>query len=182
MKRAIIILITLIISAVPVFAEMPLDTLSFDEIAFQPVNGLNYGGVAFAFEIANLPSADANYNSSGPGQVEYVQDPSLEGNAAGVLTIIFDQPTTRISFGVAVSCHNCTLDDSVSVGVYRPGKGTLRTTVAMDTIPEVSWSEGWFEYEGPAVKTITVAFQGPFMRFALDNFSFHRGNHYGADK
>src|SRR5712692_2441328 len=78
-------------------------TLVFDELPFQPVNGVSILGVTFGFTIDGVPSTDANYNSGGPGQITYVQDPSLEGNASGILILDFDVPTPLVQFGVALS-------------------------------------------------------------------------------
>ena len=71
----------------PALAAKPVTTLSFDEVPFQPVDGLDVSGVTFGFQIGGVPSTDAHYNAFGPGTTTFVQDPSLEGNAAGVLTL-----------------------------------------------------------------------------------------------
>src|SRR5262249_7821398 len=46
--------------------------LTFDELPFQPVNGLTYQGVTFGFTINGVASTDAHYHGSGPGQLKYV--------------------------------------------------------------------------------------------------------------
>jgi len=78
-------------------------TLRFDELPFQPVDGLSFSGVTFGFTVAGVPSTDAHYNSFGPGIITYVQDPSLEGDATGTLSLDFDVPTPVLQFGVAIS-------------------------------------------------------------------------------
>src|SRR5262249_3375462 len=74
--------------------------LTFDELPFQPVDGLSYKGVTFGFTVNGQPSTDANYHSFGPGKLTYVQDPSLEGNTLGTLTLTFAKPTTVLQFGL----------------------------------------------------------------------------------
>ena len=169
----------LVLAAGPVLAAKPLTVLTFDEIPFQPVDGLNHNGVSFGFQIGGVLSTDAYYHSGGPGQTTYVQDPSLEGNAAGTLTLTFDQPTTVIEFGVVLSTF-MPLPAGVTVDLYRPGKGMLRETVPLATSPMPFWTEGLFSYTGPAVKTVVVTFDSVNAgRFALDNLTFHKGKHLG---
>lgn len=158
-------------------AAKPVTTLTFDELPLQPVNGLSVSGVTFGFEIGGVPSTDARYHAFGPGSTSFVQDPSLEGNAAGVLTLSFDQPTTVLEFGIARNCF-CTLTPGVSVELFKPGAaGRSRGVLAMTTSPVVSFSEALFSYSGPAIQTAVIRFpsSGLAGRFALDNLKFHQG-------
>ena len=166
-------------TAGPVLAQKPLTTLTFDEISMQPVDGLNFKGVTFGFQIMGVPSLDARYYASGPGQIKYVQDPSLEGNASGTLTLTFDQPTTVVEFGVALNT-GAPLPAGATVDLYRPGKGWIRQTIPLTTSPIIAWTEGLFSYSGPAVKTVVITFDWLIAsRFALDNLKFHKGKHLG---
>ena len=79
--------------------------LEFDELPYQTVDGLSYGGVTFGFSIAGSPSTDAHYNAIGPGMLTYVQDSSLEGNAQGILTLDFADPTHMLEFGLALGAR-----------------------------------------------------------------------------
>jgi hypothetical protein len=155
----------------------PLTTLTMDELPFQPADGLSFSGVTFGFQIGGASSTDAHYNAFGPGATEFVQDPSLEGNSNGALTLSFDQPTTVLEFGIARSCI-CTLSPGVSVELFKPGAaGRSRGVMTMTTSPVVSFSEAHFSYSGPAVQTALITFPSPGLasRFALDNLSFHQG-------
>jgi len=98
--------------------------LVFDELPFQPVNGVSILGVTFGFTIDGVPSTDANYNSGGPGQITYVQDPSLEGNASGILILDFDVPTPLVQFGVALSALG-SFDPGCSVELFDPDQKSL---------------------------------------------------------
>jgi hypothetical protein len=157
----------------PALAAKPVTTLTFDELSFQPVDGLSISGVTFGFEVGGVPSMDATYGAFGPGSITFVQDPSLEGNAEGVLTLTFDRPTTVLEFGLARSCI-CTLSPGVSVELGKPGAGDSRGTVAVTTSPLVSFSEAQFSYSGPAIKTAVITFPSAALapRFALDNLTF----------
>ena len=180
MRRFVFVLSLLVLLpfafSAPALAAKPVTTLTFEEVPFQPVNGLSVSGVTFGFQIAGVPSADAFYGGFGPGSTTYVQDPSLEGNSAGVLTLTFDQPTTVLEFGIARSCF-CTLTPGVSVELFKPGAaGRSREVISITTSPIVSFSEALFSYSGPAIQTAVISFPSPELaiRFALDNLKFHR--------
>jgi hypothetical protein len=161
----------------PALAAKPVTTLTMDELPFQPVDGLSFNGVTFGFEIGGAPSNDANYNAFGPGTITFVQDPSIEGDSNGALTLSFDQPTTVLEFGIARSCI-CTLTPGVSVELFKPGApNRSRGVMTMTTSPVVSFSEARFSYTGPAVQTAVITFPSPGLasRFAFDNLSFHQG-------
>jgi len=131
-------------------------TITFDELPFQPVDGLTFNGVTFGFTVGAQPSTDANFNSFGPGQITYVQDPSLEGNAAGVLTLTFASPTPLLKFGVAIDCV-CTLSPGFNVHLFGAGNSDLGTT-AVNTQPLISFSEGQFSHTGTAVTKAVITF------------------------
>ncbi len=172
---ALILVIALLgISAVSADSR-PLTTLTFDELPFQPVDGLSFQGVNFSFEIGGVPSSDAHYNSFGPGWVTHVQDPSLEGSAFGTLSLEFDKPTTIIEFGVTQSCGGPSIPDAVTVTLHRLGKGFVRETVDLTLDPLVSFVEGQYAYRGPAAKTMVVDFTDSCGRFAFDNLVYHEG-------
>ena len=146
---------------------MPLTTLTFDELPEQPANGLTVNGVTFA-------SADATYHGAGPGEITWVQDPSLEGPATTSLTLTFAQPTTFLQFGVARGCI-CTLPAGATVELYAPGVGARSSLHTVATTPLVTFSEGLFTYSGPAIQRAVVTFPSPELagRFSLDNLTFH---------
>jgi hypothetical protein len=171
---SLLILLPFAFSA-PALAAKPVTTLTFTELTVQPVNGVSVSGVTFGFEVGGVSSADAIYGGFGPGSITFVQDPSLEGNAGGVLTLTFDRPTTVLEFGIARSCI-CTLAPGVSVELFKPGAaGRSRGIMTQTTSPLVSFSEALFSYSGPAIQTAVITFPsaGIAPRFALDNLKFH---------
>ena len=152
------------------WAGMPATTLTFDELPEQPANGLTVKGVTFA-------ATDTTYHGAGPGEITWVQDPSLEGPATTSLTLTFDQPTTLLQFGVARGCI-CTLAVGASVELFAPGSGARSSIHTVATTPVISFSEGLFSYSGPAIQRAIVTFPAPDLagRFSLDNLTFHRGS------
>jgi len=147
-------------------------TLTFDELSTQPVDGLSYNGVTFAFKVNWVPSTDAVYNGIGPGNLTYLQDASLEGTAAGVLILDFATPTDQLDFGVALNSYNA-VSTAYVVKLY-DSTYTAIGTFTGDTSPLVLWSEGQFTYSGTRVKRAVIGFNDQAAsRFAIDNLSIN---------
>jgi len=145
-------------------------TLTFDELLTQPVNGLTYKGVTFGFTIGGNPSMDAVYSGVGPGSIAYLQDTTLEGSAAGVLTLDFAQPTNLLAFGVALNSLNA-VTAAYSVELFDASLSALGTFTE-NTYPVVRWSEDLFSYSGTPIGRAVIAFNAQFAsRFAVDNLS-----------
>jgi len=104
MKKLVTICILLVLMSTG--AANAAVTLTFDELPTQPVDGLSYMGVTFGFKVGGSPSTDAVYNGIGPGTLTYLQDPSMEGTTAGVLTLDFSSPTDQLEFGVALNTYD----------------------------------------------------------------------------
>ena len=171
-KLATICVLAVLVSAGTTEAA---STLTFDELPYQSVDGLNYGGVTFGFTIGGSPSTDAHYGAVGPGTLTYVQDKSLVGNARGILTLDFDSPTSQLEFGLSLntrkklSCaYEVELFDKslVSLGTFKRG-----------TKPLVYWSEGQFTYSGTAISRAVIDFNQCYARsFAIDNLTTSSAN------
>ena len=150
----------------------PLSVLEFDELPFQPVDGLSIEDVTFAFEVGGAPSPDARYNAGGPSPGPFVQCPCMEGTTAGTLTITFEKPSQIVEFGVALS----TLDDlspGFTVDVIGPS-GMSRNVIGVDTSPAPDFSGALFAYGKNAVKQLVITFDGRASRFAIDNLKYHQ--------
>lgn len=150
-------------------------TLTFDELPTQPVDGLSYNGVTFGFTVGGYPSTDATYNGIGPGDLVYLQDTTLEGTTAGILTLNFETPTDVLEFGVALNSYE-TVAPAYVVRLYDPSY-TLIDTYYGNTSPLVLWSEGQYTYSGTTVGRAVIGFnEQAASRFALDNLTFNPGN------
>jgi hypothetical protein len=145
-------------------------TLTFDELPYQPVNGLSYKGVAFGFTMAGNPSTDAHYGDIGPGALTYIQDKSLEGNAWGVLTLDFANPINLLEFGVALDTRR-PVANAYTVELFDTTLTSLGA-IANNTDPLILWSEGKFEYCGASISRAVIGFNEQYARrFAVDNLS-----------
>ena len=148
-------------------------TLTFDELATQPVNGLSYMGITFGFKVDGSPSTDAIYNDIGPGNLTYLQDPSMVGTTAGILTLSFEMPTDQLQFGVALNSYN-PATPGYFVRLYDP-LYQLIGVYSGDTSPLVLWSEGQFTYTGDTpISLVAIGFnEQAASRFALDNLTIN---------
>ncbi|MBN1805536.1 MAG: hypothetical protein JW837_09810 [Sedimentisphaerales bacterium] len=170
MKKLIAICILLVLMSAG--AANAAFTLTFDELPTQPVNGLSYSGVTFGFKVGGSPSTDAVYNGIGPGTLTYLQDPTLEGTTAGILTLDFATPTDTLEFGVALNSYNA-VPTAYVVKLY-DSSYTLIDTFTGGTSPLVLWSEGQFTYSGTMVRRAVIGFNNQAAnRFALDNLTIN---------
>jgi len=159
----------------------PTFTETFAPLSPVSCEGLKLDGVSYSFTVAGAPSLDCNARTSaGPGNTNHIQSPNIEGTSAGVLHLVLDAPTTEFSFGVARSLVSPpppfpSVPDSVIVDLFRPGAGLLRDHLLLDPTNDPLFVGGQFNYEGPAVKTVTISFTTPpLTRFAIDNVTYFR--------
>ena len=167
-----LIMICLVVSLMSAGVSKASVTLDFTELPFQPVDGLSYMGVTFGFRVGGSPSTDAHYNSFGPGTTTFVQDPSLEGNAAGVLKLDFAKPVDQLQFGVVLDTLNAS-KLGFAVRLYDTSYQVIGYYFE-STSPLVTYSEGQFTYSGTPVSLATIGFNDQVAsRFALDNLTFN---------
>ena len=77
-------------------------TLTMDEVPTQAINGLavTKGNETFTF---SNPGDGLLYDYGGPGQITFVQDPSIELGSYNSFSVAFSIPVTFIQFGLAES-------------------------------------------------------------------------------
>lgn len=150
--------------------------IRFSELTPQPVNGVVEKGVTFGFKVGGVASTDATFGGAGPGQLKYVQDPSLEGNAAGVLTLKWATPTVLVKFGIARN-SGTPLTPGVTVKLF-DASGVLIGTFHKAVAPIAGYppfDEGLFNHTSTvAVAKAVITFNSPTSatRFALDNLTY----------
>jgi hypothetical protein len=170
MKKLVAICILLVLMSTG--AANAAFTLTFNELPTQPVNGLSYMGITFGFKVGGSPSTDAAYNAIGPGTLTYLQDPTLEGTTAGILTLNFAAPTDQLQFGVALNSYFAATPGYI-VRLYDPSS-LLIGVYSGNTSPLVLWSEGQFTYSGTPVSRAAIGFNDRVAnRFALDNLTIN---------
>jgi hypothetical protein len=160
------------------------ETLIFDELGSPtPVDGLTVSGVTFDFKIDGVDSNDAIYNSSfppgfPPNLFANLQQPLLDGNGRGILTLDFAEPASELEFAVGLETFAPTTA-GLSVELFTAESQSLGIT-PVNTSPQATLSEGLFTYSGEPVTRAVLDFdetqfglnptQAP--RFSLDNLSY----------
>jgi hypothetical protein len=148
-------------------------TLSFNELPFQPVDGLHFAGVTFDYKLGGIDSTEAFYNSFGPGMLSHIEDPSLTGDSAGVLTLQFDIPTAVLEFGVALNTATA-LMPGLSVELFNSEMSSLGITpVGVSPVTgNLGFSENRFIYSGQPIRRAVIDFAHQPGSFALDDLTF----------
>jgi hypothetical protein len=152
-------------------------TLTFDELATQPVQGLSTNGVTFGFTVGTQTSQDAVYNRPGPTGSRVVSGAALEGDARGVLTMNFASPTPVLNFGVALTAPS-NLTPGLTVRLLGPGAQAI-STQALNTTAAGILSEGAFSFSGTLLSSAVIDFNegslASSFRFAIDNLTIQPG-------
>ncbi len=139
-------------------------TLTMDEVPTQPINGLS---VAKGGEIFTFADRRGNllYNSTGPGKITYVQDPSIQGNSES-FRVAFSVPVTKVQFGLAEEAFSPLTGARVILS-----DGSARS---FDLPLADPFAEGQFTWSAPALTGFTLIPPPPFVTYgslAFDNLT-----------
>jgi len=167
------IVIGVLVSLIALQASAQVVTLTMDELPTQPVNGLTFKGVTFGFTVGGIGSTDALYDAGNGGQQTFTQDPVIEGNAAGVLTLDFAMPTPRLEFGVSLLAA-MNLSPGFVVMLFDANLNPIGTT-PVDANILIFFPEGQFLYQGTPVRRAVITFNTTAARFGFDNLTFIGG-------
>jgi hypothetical protein len=172
MKRLLAAQIALMFALIvrPASAATPVE-LTMDELPMQPVNGLSLEGVTFGFTVNGAASTDATFNAPNGGIQADTQDPVIEGNAEGVLTVNFASPTPEVQFGVSL-LTSAELSPGFSVKLLNSGTLVQSTSVNTAPVGSDSLTEGLFAYSGAPVNQAVVTFNSSGSRFGFDNLVY----------
>jgi hypothetical protein len=155
----------MLFSLVAATAKADTVTLTMDEVPNQPINGLTVtkGGVSFTF---SSPFGGLFYNSFGPGQVTFVQDPSIQGFSLQPFDVAFSIPVTSIQFGLA----EFTIPPAVALTgaqvTLSSGATLLFNLSLVDPFPE-----GQFTYSGSPVTGFQLTPAPGGLLLAFDNLT-----------
>jgi hypothetical protein len=150
-------------------------TLTFDEVPQQPVHGLEVQGLEFEFRVGGVPSADALYNTNGPGGF-LTELAVLGGDAAGVLSLGFAAPATAIRFNVVLSTI-AQLQPGFTVELFDASLRSLGV-LGVATTNAPFFTGGTFSYEGTPVGLAVIDFNEAGFpavgsrRFAIDFLTY----------
>jgi hypothetical protein len=171
LKNGVLISFTAAIVTFDVEVQAAPVIITFDELPFQSVDGLSFKGVTYDFKIDGEDSLDASFNDFGPGNLTFVQDSSLVGDIAGILTLDFAEAVNNLEFGVALDTFR-TVASGVEVELFDRALSSLGIT-PIETSSLIEFSEGLFSYSGAPVLRAVVDFnEKKASRFAFDNLSY----------
>ena len=142
-------------------ARADLVTLTMDEVPFQPINGLTVtkGFESFTF---SDPGNTLLYHARGPGDVTYVQDPSIEGSNEP-FSVSFATPVDFIQFGLAESTEAPLTGASVTLS---------DGTVLSFNLPLADpFAEGQFTWSGEPVTAFELTPAPGASGIAFDNLT-----------
>jgi len=130
--------------AASLFGRFALDnltfnpTLTFDEPEFTPagpIDGKTVQGVTFMFDIGGMPSDDAAVGLSlGPEDTPLLTPPLIEGDDAGVLTLIFDPTVGSVSFDFSLS-DIVDIPDAATIRIFDEMGELIDTASADASVP-----------------------------------------------
>jgi hypothetical protein len=188
MRRLKVVAVVLIVGAVALVgtAQASVITNTFDLGQAPPpggsgptapaaptaANGVHALGVTFGFTEGGNPSSAAMYGVSvmtGPNELAPLSDPVLDGPADGVLTLVFDTPTTFLSFDIAFMTPTGPGGQVTVGGNSQPISTTGNSGVlGLFSIGSFSWTPA-----APFLNaTITFDSAASSTQFAIDNLSY----------
>lgn len=152
--------------------------ITFDEVPTTTVDDLSVEGVTFDFKVNGLDSPAADFNVTGPPGLFYLDGSVLEGEAAGILSIIFNRPTPTLSFSAALDSVAFAATPGLTVDLFGIGFAPLGTLpLSLISNGPGLFIEGQFIYPGgPLVKAAVIDFNEAAGSneplFFLDNLRF----------
>ncbi|MDA2921107.1 hypothetical protein MYX76_16730, partial [Desulfobacterota bacterium AH_259_B03_O07] len=112
--------------------------LTFDEPEFfppGPIDGKIVQGVTFFFTVEGIPSTDAAVGlSTGPEDTPLITPPIIEGDATGLLTLIFNPPVGSVSFNFALTAL-VDIPNGATISLFDESDNLLGTASADATVP-----------------------------------------------
>jgi hypothetical protein len=142
-------------------------TLTMDEVAAQPINGLavTKGGITFTFSDVG---GGLSYDTVGPGILTYEQDPAITG-PPDQFGVAFSVPVTTIQFGMSAGPTNASGTPLATVRFYNGA--TLITTVTLNSSLRDPYPEGQLNYTSATPVTSMTVTPAPdtFAEIGFDN-------------
>jgi subtilisin family serine protease len=149
--------------------ELEPCTITFDGLQGTRVDGMIIGDVTFGF------SSDDASIGSGPGDTLYVEEPYIEGDAMGTMTLEFAIPVFGVSYGFVLSDMGFQPDASTMV-FYDSMMSPIGTFSADAGDMGFDWMEGLnIGTSTRPIARVEITFSHPmpdFARFALDNITY----------
>lgn len=142
-------------------------TLTMTEAPYQPIDGLTVskGGLDFAF---SNPAGTLDYDSGGPGQITFIQDPSIAG-ASSPFSITFSTPVSSVQFGLA-EIFGTVGGQLATIGLFN-GSAVPFAMTSLNASLVDPFAEGMFSFSGGPVTSVTITPNSGAPVMAFDNLS-----------
>ena len=152
-------------------------TITFDEVVLGqfpgPVDGQTYLNVTFDYKKSGLDSNAAVFGDTGPGTLTHIADPSLIGDAEGILTLDFTVPVVFLAFAVALDSttpYSPAVTGSLDESALNPIGGGYPVDTSL--LGSIQTPEGLFSYSGVGVARAVLDFEDEGTHFVLDNLAY----------
>jgi hypothetical protein len=137
---------------------------------FDPVDGMTVGGVLHHFTIGGNPSTDAVIDG-GPGDTNNITVANIEGDAEGVLSLLFPTLENRFGYGFAISTGG-NVASATTIELFDAANMSLGT-LSFNGVPDPGFTGGFAGVESTiAFSRAEVTWNNPGGRFAFDNLQF----------
>ena len=142
-------------------------TLTMTEVAEQPIDGLTVskGGLQFTF---TNPARTLDYDSGGPGEITFVQDPSIQGGSSQ-FAITFSAPVLSIQFGMA-EIIGSVRGPLATIDLFNGGAVPFATQSFSASLVDPA-AEGMFSFSSGPVTSIRITPASASPVLAFDNLT-----------
>jgi hypothetical protein len=142
-------------------------TLTMDEVPTQLLDGLTVSKGGLNFTFANS-AGNLFYNSGGPGDITYVQDPSIQGGTSP-FSVTFSAPVSSLQFGMAENAGSVG-GQLATVDLFNGGS-TPFATVTLNASLLDPFPEALFSFSAGPVTGITINPNSAAAALAFDNLA-----------
>ena len=144
-------------------------TLTMDEVAPRPVNGLviNKGGITFTFANAG---GNATYNTPIGTALTFLQDPVID-SPDEPFSVVFSLPVNSVTFGMAAA-RDLPATPIATISLFN-GSTLIATSPLNSTLTD-PFAEGQFTYSStttPVTKIVITPGTSGFSDVAFDNLT-----------
>lgn len=146
-------------------AEAARITITFAEMASEPIDDLTLSNLTFDYKIDGVDSDEAIFGGA-IGRIGVFQ--ALTGPNAGVLTLDFVNTTRLLEFDLGAYLDDISPVGSATVELF----GADLTSFSTTEIELQNFGAEAFSHDGDPVRRAVISFSDPLPTFYLDNLTF----------
>ena len=142
-------------------------TLMMSEAPTQLIDGLTVSKGRLRFSFSN-PDRSLTYNSGGPGNITFIQDPSIAGGSSE-FSITFSPTVLSVQFGLA-EIFGTVGGQLATIELFNGGVVPFATSTLNASLVD-PFAEGMFSFSGGPLRAIRVTPNSATPVLAFDNLS-----------